>query len=1624
MPAARPCGRITVQTRCSSGNTTCRKATVAQVALRHFARPLLLIAALPLLLHAQGTLQLNQNCTVSVLNHNMQVAADGSWMLPNVPANLGLVRARATCVQNGVTVSGQSDLFAIPADGVVNLPPIQLGSTTPIPNSLTVTAPSITLTSAGQTVQLSVIATMSDGTTPDVTAAAAGTSYRLSNAAMATISQDGLLTALQSGTVLVQANNEGTQGILSLQIVFGATTPSGIPYAWAIANHLDPNDPNLANEDPDHDGLTNLQEFQLGTDPNNPDTDSDGLSDGDEVMIYHTNPLLADTDGDGIPDGVEIQTGTNPLDPKSYNLALAVATLEVKPLAFLLNVNSLTGTASQQLQVLGHLIDGKTTIDLASIARWGTNYASSDLTVCNFGAPDGNVFAGNSGTCTITVTIPGHSATVLGTVTGFSPKALSSLAIPGYANHVEISGTYAYIAAGSAGLQVVDISNRTAPQVVASLALPGNADGLKIAGNYAYVAAGTAGLQIVNVSAPLAPVLVSSFNTGDEVRDLQVSGGVAYVANGNSGIMAIMVASPAAPATLGSLALTGFTKGVALDVSRKLMIVVGDSGLYTIDVTTPGTPALLGSYNWYGDARAVALEGNFALVADTQTGLTAVDLTDPASPVYGSGYNLAYTGRLRDLAVAGNLELGADEYFGTGVPMVDVSNPLAPNPLQTLIFSPTRTPYVAGTGIVADAAYLYLTASDFPDTSNIAEKGVTGNTFLYIGQYAPLPVDTFGIPPTVSIVAPADGGNVIAGAQVTIAANATDDVAVAALDILVNGQEVLSQPVMTGACAPCQFKYSVPVDVTSLTIGAQAGDFGGNVGTAQPVTVTVVPNTVPPAVSIAAPLSGSSVVQGGSLPISVNATDDAVVSQVTILVNGQSAFTTSTPPYAFVYTVPANATTLTIGAQAGDPSGNVGTAQPVAVTVVPDTIPPTVWISAPVNGSGIFQGDSLPITVNATDNVAVAQVAVLINGQPTFTATAPPYQFAYLVPATATGTNLTIGAQAVDPAGNVGSAQPVTVAVLPGIVAIASPADGGSVPQGVSLPIDVFAADNVTVNILVNGQTVSQGAESPIQFTLAAPFTATTLAIVAQATNYVTGQVSTAQATVNVVSGPPTTAQGVVNSGGAPYAGATVICQGQTAVSGGDGSFSIAGLASDIGPLTCAATATIAGAANAASSAAVTPVEGGVTNVGTLRLSPESSRGTEFWLVNPSYQFTGSEGTNTIQGVLFLASDTTAHYTVSNAQFNFMATGIVAPGSPATVTLPNNLATGINGPAVENMGIHVTSDADISVFLAAINYYQEVADMLLGVPVASLGTEYFAMSYPSGNSVLAVVAAQNGTHVTISNACNFYQTLVLDQGQTYNLQCGDVSGAHIVSDNPVGVVAADPAGVSIPATSNYWGDLTATMLPLGVAWGTDLYGPATNLQTSYVYRVMAAEDGTVVTADLGGGNTQTIQLNHGQPQELDFPGAGFTGIHFTSTGPIQVMHYGTDQAVGADSTPPPFQMPLMPIANFGTSFDFYAPPAPLLAGVPTCSSNTALIVAPNAAVGSVQLNGTVVAASSFSTLPGGAYQYAQLPVPDGMNVVTSTQPVMVYAVGALGYTWYDYGVITTYEGAYGVPAGF
>ena len=120
-------------------------------------------------------------------------------------------------------------------------------------------------------------------------------------------------------------------------------------------------------EDPDNDGLTNAKEELLGTNPINYDSDFDGLSDGDEVNIYHTNPLIADTDDDGVSDGMEVEIGSDPLTPeKQFTTKTEIA-----------NVDDYTPVAASAVVVSGP--EGVGTLSVAEATCYDNVFVSKSI---------------------------------------------------------------------------------------------------------------------------------------------------------------------------------------------------------------------------------------------------------------------------------------------------------------------------------------------------------------------------------------------------------------------------------------------------------------------------------------------------------------------------------------------------------------------------------------------------------------------------------------------------------------------------------------------------------------------------------------------------------------------------------------------------------------------------------------------------------------------------------------------------------------------------------------------------------------------------------------------------------------------------------------------------------------------------------------------------------------------------------------------------------------------------------------------------------------------------------------------------------------------------------------------
>ncbi len=84
--------------------------------------------------------------------------------------------------------------------------------------------------------------------------------------------------------------------------------------------------PDELNPDNDSDGLDDSEEIVVGSNLWKSDSDGDGLGDYDEVRTHGTSPVLADSDADGMNDDRELIAGTSPTNQSSV-LSVSTAVL-------------------------------------------------------------------------------------------------------------------------------------------------------------------------------------------------------------------------------------------------------------------------------------------------------------------------------------------------------------------------------------------------------------------------------------------------------------------------------------------------------------------------------------------------------------------------------------------------------------------------------------------------------------------------------------------------------------------------------------------------------------------------------------------------------------------------------------------------------------------------------------------------------------------------------------------------------------------------------------------------------------------------------------------------------------------------------------------------------------------------------------------------------------------------------------------------------------------------------------------------------------------------------------------------------------------------------------------------
>ncbi|MDH6097941.1 Ig-like domain-containing protein [Anabaenopsis sp. FSS-46] len=123
-----------------------------------------------------------------------------------------------------------------------------------------------------------------------------------------------------------------------------------------------------------------------------------------------------------------------------------------------------------------------------------------------------------------------------------------------------------------------------------------------------------------------------------------------------------------------------------------------ESGLQIINITNPSNPSLTGSYNTPDFALGVQVVGNYAYVADGESGLQIINITNPSSPTLIGSFDTPNFAL--GVQVVGNYAYVADGE--SGLQIINITNPSSP----TLIGSFDTPGSAEGVQVVGNYAYV------------------------------------------------------------------------------------------------------------------------------------------------------------------------------------------------------------------------------------------------------------------------------------------------------------------------------------------------------------------------------------------------------------------------------------------------------------------------------------------------------------------------------------------------------------------------------------------------------------------------------------------------------------------------------------------------------------------------------------------------------------------------------------------------------------------------------------------------------------------------------------------------------------------------------------------------------
>lgn len=213
---------------------------------------------------------------------------------------------------------------------------------------------------------------------------------------------------------------------------------------------------------------------------------------------------------------------------------------------------------------------------------------------------------------------------------------------------------------------------------------------------------------------------------GGNAYDVEVVGDHAYLGQGQD-LVVLNIADIHKPSEVGRI-ITPSVVGAITVSGGYAYIADGNSGLSIVDITDPASPKLVGTYaGTYGNpAYSVVVSGHYAYVTNQFPGnLQIIDISDPSAPVLAGNYDLSGHGNANSLAISGNYAYVA----ASGLVILDISGP-SPQPVSVY------NDHTYAVDVVVSGNYAYVADADkglvilnvtYPASPTLIGSYVTGN---------------------------------------------------------------------------------------------------------------------------------------------------------------------------------------------------------------------------------------------------------------------------------------------------------------------------------------------------------------------------------------------------------------------------------------------------------------------------------------------------------------------------------------------------------------------------------------------------------------------------------------------------------------------------------------------------------------------------------------------------------------------------------------------------------------------------------------------------------------------------------------------------------------------------------